>query len=82
VAALNLSDRDGVGRAAGGGAQYGGYLTEEVWAEEAWSDDSEDAGPGGAEVVEAMHGSARNDDALAGAEFDLVAGNGEGERAF
>jgi hypothetical protein len=33
-------------------------------------------------IVEAVDRSARNDEALAGAELDFVAGDGEGEGAF
>lgn len=82
MAALNFCDGREVGRAAGGCAQDCGSLAEEVGAEDAGSDDGECPGSGGAEIVEAMHGSAGDDDGLARRECDGLAVDGEGEGAF
>jgi hypothetical protein len=83
VAAHDFADGGGVGWGAGWrGLEDGGDLAEVFGAEEAGGDDGEDSCRGGVEIFEAVDGSARDEDGVAGAALHGLAVDGVGEDAL
>ena len=65
VAAHDLADRGGVGRASRGGVEHGGDLVEVVRSEEAGRHDGQELRVAVVAVLEGVDGAARDEDDLA-----------------
>ena len=71
----------GWGYTCGCGFGDGGDFAEVVRAEDAGTDDCERSGGGSVKIVEAVDRSARDAESVAGADFDFVSFEREGEDA-
>jgi hypothetical protein len=83
VAAHHFADGGGVRWSAGrSGLEHSGDLAKVVRAEQAGGDNGEGFCRGGVEVFEAVDGSARDEDEVAGAALHCLAVDGEGQDAL